>query len=424
MRRKLAAKRNAEAIAKHTVKGGKKKTTEVHRFAHPFFTTIPIASRRSIPGVGKRMVNHIAATLEPIPDPIRNPPLLLLSDIVGKSAADAIGATNSISFHAVGDTGHIGGGTEDMQEYVADAMALDFDISHPNISPAFFFHLGDVNYFDNTDKGYQEQFYVAYKRYPGKIIAIPGNHDGEIYKYDGSSVGQKNTLDAFIRNFVQPTASVPLAAGTIYRQMISQPGVYWNLEAPLVDLIGLYSNIAEGPGFIADPTIGNKQKDWLAQILTKIKAARSSGARKALIIGVHHPFFSSGAHSGSPQMLADLDAVCNSCGIMPDAVLTAHSHDYQRYTRYVTFGNRAMEIPFIVAGGGGRGLSPHLSAASGIRSGNLTYEKSLKDYGYLKVTVTVSEMEIQFIHVQVAGGSMSRIVFDTVNVDLNTNKLR
>src|SRR4029077_542120 len=144
------------------------------------------------------------------------------------------------------------------------------------------------------------------------------------------------------RNFVQPTPSVPTAAGTIYRQMVSQPGVYWSLEAPLLDLIGLYSNIAEGPGFIADSKIGNKQKDWLSQTLTKVKNARSAGTRKALIIAVHHPFFSSGAHSGSPQMLADLDAVCNSCGIMSDAILSAHSHDYQRYTRYVTFDNRNM----------------------------------------------------------------------------------
>ncbi len=416
--------KKANATSKKTVKKTKMKTAEVYRFAHPFFTTKPVSARKPVPGVGKRMTAHIATTLEPIPDPIRNPPVLMLSDLIGKSEADAIGATNSISFHAVGDTGHVGGGSEDMQEYVADAMALDFDIAHPDRSPAFFFHLGDVNYYDNTDKGYQEQFYVPYKRYPGKIIAIPGNHDGEIYKYDGSWVGQKNSLDAFIRNFVQPEPSVPPAAGTIYRQMVSQPGVYWSLEAPLMDLIGLYSNVAEGPGYIADSMIGNKQKDWLSQTLTKIKQARSAGARKALIVGVHHPFFSAGAHSGSPQMLADLDQVCKSCGIMPDVVLSAHSHDYERYTRYVTLGNQNMEIPFIVAGGGGRGLSLHLSAASGIRSGDLSYEKSLLDYGYLKVTVTTSEIEIQLIQVQVIGGSMSTNVFDTVNVDLNTNKLR
>jgi hypothetical protein len=362
--------------------------------------------------------------LEKIPEPIRKPPVMSLSDIIGQTDADAIAATNSISFHAVGDTGHIGGGTEDMQEYVADAMAADFDIARPEISPAFFFHLGDVDYYDNTDKGYQEQFYVPYKRYPGKIIAIPGNHDGVIYKFVGSSVGQKHSLDAFIRNFVQPKPSVPTAAGTILRQMVSQPGVYWSLEAPMLDLIGLYSNVGEGPGFIADSTIGSKQKTWLQQTLTKIKGDRSSKGRKALILGVHHPFFSSGAHSGSPQMLADLDEVCKAAGITPDAVLSAHSHDYERYTRYFTFAGQNMEIPFIVAGGGGRGLSPHLTAATGIRSGNLTYEKSLRDYSYLKVTVSALEIEVQCIHVQVDGGHMSKTVFDTVNVDLQTNRLR
>ena len=422
----LKTKKKAASAAKKPAKGTSKGTpaATVRQFAHPFFTTTPIAARKNVPGVGKRLATHIAAKLEKIPAPIRNPPVLTLADIVGQPAAKAIAAKNSISFHAVGDTGHIGGGTEDMQEYVADAMAADFDIAHPDSSPAFFFHLGDVNYFDNTDKGYQEQFYVPYKRYPGKIIAIPGNHDGEIYKYDGSSVGQKHTLAAFIRNFVQPQASVPPAAGTIYRQMVSQPGVYWSLEAPLLDMIGLYSNVAEGPGYITSPTIGHKQKDWLGQTLTKIKAARTGKTRNALIIGVHHPLFSGGSHSGSPLMLADLDEVCKKCGIMPDAVLTAHSHDYQRYTRYVPFDNRNLEIPFIVAGGGGRGLSPHVKAATGIRVGDLSYEKSLKGYGYLKVTITVSEVEIQFIQVSLNGGVMSKTVFDSVNVDLKTNKLR
>jgi hypothetical protein len=428
MAKKIRTKSQLKAKKKvaPAAKGAAKKTpaATVRRFAHPFFTTTPIAARKTVPGVGKRLATHIAAKLEKIPDPIRNPPVLTLADIIGKADAKKIAAKKSISFHAVGDTGHIGGGTEDMQEYVADAMAADFDIAHPANSPAFFFHLGDVNYFDNTDKGYQEQFYVPYKRYPGKIIAIPGNHDGEIYKYDGSSVGQKTTCAAFIRNFVQPQASVPPAAGTIYRQMVSQPGVYWSLEAPKLDMIGLYSNVAEGPGFIADPTIGNKQKDWLGQTLTKIKAARTGKTRNALIIGVHHPFFSSGGHSGSPQMLTDLDKVCKQCAIMPDVVLAAHSHDYQRYTRYVPFENRNLEIPFIVAGGGGRGLSPHVSAASGIRTGDHSYDKSLKDYGYLKVTITAAQIEIQFIQVSVNAGVMSKTVFDSVKVDLKTNTLR
>ena len=73
--------------------------------------------------------------------------------------------SKSISFHAVGDTGHESGL---MQEFVSEAMAQDYDINHPEKSPAFFLHLGDVNYYDNTDQGYQAQFYIPYKKYPGK----------------------------------------------------------------------------------------------------------------------------------------------------------------------------------------------------------------------------------------------------------------
>lgn len=392
----------------------------IHRFAHPFFTTVPAQARAAVPGVGKRMTDYIAGTLQRIPDPIRTPPTMTLDDIVGADAAAEIQRLGSMSFHAVGDTGHSGGSTEDMQEFVAGAMTADFDITRPDASPSFFLHLGDVNYFDNTDRGYQEQFYVPYKHYPGKIIAIPGNHDGEIFKYDGSSVGQKTTLEAFTRNFLQPKAAVPTAAGSIYRQMVSQPGVYWTLNAPLVDIVGLYSNVAEGPGFIAAPAIGNKQKEWLQKTLTTIQQGRAAGTRKALILAVHHPPFSDGSHSSSVDMMKDIDDACHAARVMPDAVLAGHSHDYQRYTRYVTVGGSARQIPFIVAGGGGRGLSPHVAAARGQRTGDHSFDKSLRGYGYLKVTVTSSRLTMVFNQVE-AGGRASQ--YDSVSVDLTSGKL-
>ena len=34
------------------------------------------------------------------------------------------------------------------------------------------------------------------------------------------------TLHAFVRNFCRPTPSVPAVAGTVFRQMVAQPGVY------------------------------------------------------------------------------------------------------------------------------------------------------------------------------------------------------
>lgn len=239
-----------------------------------------------------------------------------------------------------------------MQLQVANAMSADYDPAKPAASPAFFFHLGDVIYYDNTDNGYHAQFYEPYKTYPGKIIAIPGNHDGELFKYDGSSTGQKVTIEAFQKNFCQAKTGVPSGAGTIYREMVSQPAVYWYLNTPFVDIIGLYSNMAENPGYIAAPSIGSKQKDWLTKTLKSISALRTVGKRKALLIATHHPPFSSGSHSSSTEMLIDIDDCCTQASIMPDAFLSAHAHNLQCYTRYLTFGGKNIQIPYIVCGGG------------------------------------------------------------------------
>jgi hypothetical protein len=417
---KKSSKKTRPTAATPTTRKAKATPMLINRFAHPFFTPKPVAERKAVPGVGKRMTDHIEGTLLAIPNPIRNPPTMSLDEIIGQQSSASIAATGSIMFHAVGDTGHAGGSTEDMQEYVADAMTKDYDIVNPDASPAFFLHLGDVNYYDNTDSGYHEQFYVPYKLYPGKIIAIPGNHDGELFKYDGQSTGQTETLQAFKRNFVQPVPSVPAAAGSIYRQMVSEPGVYWLLNAPFVDIVGLYSNVAENPGFLSAPSIGTKQTDWLGRTLSGIATARQRGTRKALFLAVHHPPFSDGSHGSSTDMLADIDRICNASGLMPDVVLAAHSHDYQAYTRYVTFQNREMQIPFLVAGGGGRGLSPHVAKATGARTGDHSFDKSLRDYGYLKVTVTSSTITLTFNQVA-QGGRVTQ--FDQVKVDLATNKV-
>ncbi|MBI1806500.1 MAG: metallophosphoesterase [Ignavibacteria bacterium] len=403
----------ARKASKATAKSSNRK---VLRFAHPFFTTVPHNRRRNIPGVGKRMTEYVGTKLEKIPDPQREP-TMTLEEIIGKPGVTAIKKAKAISFHAVGDTGHPNG---EMEELVADAMSGDYKAAKPEKSPAFFLHMGDVNYYKNNDAGYHEQFYVPYKKYPGKIIAIPGNHDGELYKFDGTSSGQKNTLDAFRKNFCPPKPSIPPAAGTIYREMVSQPGVYWLLNAPFVDIVALYSNVAEGPGYIAGKNIGQKQKGWLIKTLTAIQKERDKGNRKALLIVVHHPPFSNGGHASSTDMLKDIDDACKQSSIMSDAVLAAHAHDYQRYTRFVSPGGKKMEIPFIVAGSGGRGLSPHVGQANGKKDGDHTYDKSLRGYGYLTVTVTDRLLTISFTQVDKG----LKKPFDKVVVDLKTNLLR
>ncbi len=396
----------------------KTKTNKVLRFAHPFFTPIPVERRLFVDHIGTRMTDYIQTQLEPIPAPFREP-TMMLAEIIGDNGVAEIQQAGVMKFHAVGDTGMENGGTEQM---VADAMSADYNIANPAASPAFFLHLGDVNYYDNTDKGYHAQFYEPYKTYPGKIIAIAGNHDGELFKYDGSSVGQKVTLGAFIENFCQPKTGVPPAAGTIYREMISQPSVYWYLNAPFADIIGLYSNVAENPGYISGPVIGNQQKDWLIKTLKSINAGRAAGTRKALLIATHHPPLSAGAHSSSTDMLIDIDDSCTQVGIMPDACLAAHSHNIQCYTRYITFGGKNIQIPYIVCGGGGRTIQ-HVPQATGARVDDKTalqsyhtFDKSAFSYGYLIITATPKNLTID-VHTISSTGVKS--LFDTVTVNFN-----
>lgn len=414
--KKSTAKKSAKKAVKKkaTKKATVKHHTTVHRFAHPFYTDTKPKDRKEVPGAGKRMTDYVATKLEKIPEPLREP-TMTLEEIIGKDGVTGIQQFKSISFHAVGDTGEPKG---DSQQMVADAMSEDYNASHPHSSPAFFLHLGDVNYYENNDKGYHAQFYEPYKKYPGKIIAIPGNHDGELFKYDGSSVGQKKSLAAFMQNFCLPKPSVPPAAGSIYRQMVSQPGVYWVLNAPFVDVIGLYSNIAEGPGYISGKAIGTKQKDWFTKTLTQIKKARVNGGRKALIIAVHHPPFSNGGHDASTDMLKDIDDSCHTAGIMPDALLAGHAHSYQRYTRNINFGGKDLQIPFVVCGCGGR-TAQSVKKADGSTNGDHTYDASFRGYGYLSVMVSESNLTIEFLNVV----SDKKSSYDKVQVNLHTNSI-
>lgn len=203
--------------------------------------------------------------------------------------------------------------------------------------------------------------------------------------------------------------------------MISQPAVYWYLNTPFVDIIGLYSNMAENPGYISAPAIGNKQKDWLTKTLKSISATRAGGQRKALLIATHHPPFSSGAHSSSTEMLIDIDDSCVQAAIMPDAFLSAHAHNIQHYTRYLTFGGKDIQIPFIVCGGGGRQIQ-HVPAANGVKvtdqttvKSSHTFDKSLFGYGYLTVTATVNKLTIEIFEVKSSG---SKSILDTIAINL------
>ena len=221
-----------------------------------------------------------------------------------------------------------------------------------------------------------------------------------------------------MNNFCQPKPGIPPAAGTVFREMVSQPGVYWVLNTPFADIIGLYSNIAEGPWFIEGKDIGQDQKNWLIKTLIAIRKARETGPTKALVIAVHHPPYSSGGHAPSIGMLNDIDDACVQGGIMPHALIAGHAHNYQRYTRFVKSHGKELQIPFVVAGCGGRGATA-VSKADGSRKDDHTFDKSLQGYGFLTLTADAKLLTIKFTQVD----KTKRKLFDTVKVNLKTNKL-
>jgi hypothetical protein len=386
------------------------KSVQPTRFAHPFFTTTPLAKRTPVPGVGTSLLAHIQGNLEPIPAPTRSP-TFSLAEIIGQHGTTQIETSGSLRFHTAGDTGR---GADTPQGIVAEAMQTDFDIAHPETSPAFFFHLGDVIYGPNKNQQYRPEFYEPYVHYPGKIVAIAGNHDGEVFPGTDPT-----SLNAFLANFCAPAQVVPAIAGTIYRETMNQPGVYYLLDAPFLQIVALYSNAAENPGFISGPIPGQAQKTWLLNTLQGIAAQRKDGARKALMLATHHPPFTAGGHSPSTEMLADIDSVCQQAGIMPDLFLSGHSHSYQRYTRELTLAGRALQIPYLVVGTGGIN-DQAVPPATGRKTGDHTFVKSLKGYGYLLVEVSAASIHATMFAVDPNTHARSKLEDFTVDLSRNT----
>jgi hypothetical protein len=335
-----------------------------------------------------------------------------LADVISAQAAQEIQAHGTLSFHAAGDSGR-GANTE--QQDVAVAMARDVDVNNPAASPAFFLNLGDIIYGPDKSSHYPDKFYRPYADYHNAILAIPGNHDGDIDK-----------LQAYLDNFCQPPGTQPPLAAHFQRFMPNQPGAYWRLKAPFLDLIGLYSNADENIGTLTSG--GNNttgQIDWLHKTLKTVAQERAgAGGRKALLFATHHPPYNRGlqssgqGHPGNPQLLAQLDTACQDAGIWPDAVLSGHSHNYQRYMRAMTVDGQSRLVPFIVAGTAGIGLQ-EISTAVGAHVDGVTYVGGIKAYGYLTISVTSRQLSIVFTQQDQTHRSPLQIL----TIDLQTGQL-
>jgi hypothetical protein len=363
--------------------------------------------------------------VQPAPAPRVSPPRLNLADVVDDPMIAAIQAAKKIVFHAVGDTGAVKNNNPATEASVADLMAADVAAGGPD-APAFFFHLGDVVYYFGEDQYYYDQFYEPFRAYDRPIFAIPGNHDGVVFGTD-PNIPTVPTLQGFWRNFCAAAPGPSPDSGTLVRSVMTQPGVYFTLDAPFVSIIGLYSNVLEGPGVISSQggayPIGDEQTQFLTAELRRLKAEHDGGTR-AVVLAVHHPPLSvDSKHGGATGLSNDIDACCAAASLWPDVVLSGHAHLYQRYAR--TVGGQT--VPYVVSGSGGfAATKPLTNIVAPYVEGNVTLVHGpVIQFGYLTVTVDltgpVGALTVAFTLVD---GSGKRRVEDHLTVALPMGKQR
>jgi hypothetical protein len=370
--------------------------------------------------------------LQPLPFPAPRglpEPVLTLAETLGdrgSAVVQAVTKAGQIVFHSVGDTGNTRG--PDPQNLVADKMLADFDEAAPDETPQFFFHLGDVIYNFGERLYYYDQFYDPYRAYPAPIVALAGNHDGMI-----APGTHAITLDAFLANFCADGFRITPEAGGLSRTAQIQPGVFFTFEAPFVRILALYSNTLEDPGVISSqggtfPELNDSQLGYLRAALERVKAESFTGA---VILAHHHPAYTAGSkHGWSIDLRAEVDAICDEVGVWPHAVLSAHAHNYQRFTR----AHGETQIPYVVAGNGGHGLGKltrkatgplrvpmEIEAAGGGVDQVVLESYDDQDYGYLRIVVNEAQLRIEY-H-PATDGATAKTPDDSVTVDLGTRRL-
>jgi len=376
-------------------------------------------------------------------------PLQEAYGVHGGEVVKKIQSAGKLVFHAAGDTGASNEGKYGNEVRVCDQLTSDCYTSDEANRPAFLYQLGDVVYDFGESAYYYDQFYDPFRNYPLPIFAIPGNHDSFVVP---NTPAGSTPLEIFQRNFCATQPTITAEAASLHRTAMTQPGVYFTLDAPFVRIIGLFSNALEDPGVISSENnkwsaVPNYQLDFLDAQLALIKKQKYAGA---VILATHHPPFSyappkksggaGGNHRGSPGMLGDIDTICKARGVYPHAFLSGHAHNYQRFARKVQLGNQTYEVPFIICGDGGHNVNklvqgrngqppqePHYGAdasyldnKAAIASKGLTLEQyDDANYGYLRVTVDKQKLRIGFHQVGKRSIPQSRV--DVVTIDLSSH---
>jgi hypothetical protein len=268
---------------------------------------------------------------QPLPRPLGLPPYhYSLADNFAEINANIVAAKKMI-FHVLGDSGGVQDG--EFQSNVAAQMIKDIDAGGPSV-PQFCYHVGDVVYFTGLNTDYYAQFYEPYSHYTPPILAIPGNHDGEV---DDPTL--QTSLDGWVEYFMQPTPDVDPISKDAPRVGLSLPNPYWTLLTPFATIVGMYTNVPEGG------SVDSTQQQWITNEFATAQTDR------ALILALHHPIYSFDVfHSGSSKMADVLENAIRDTGRVPNLVLAGHVHDYQRIEKAISPNG---PTPFIVCGNGG-----------------------------------------------------------------------
>ena len=324
------------------------------------------------PGVFPLSVLTHTQKFQPLPTPLEEPPYHFDLETVLPGIGSRSAQSGKLVFHVVGDTGGIKNPNHQIE--VANAMAADLGGQSGDI-PSFFYHLGDVVYFNGQVSEYYAQFYEPYAHYTAPIMAIPGNHDGDPIN------ASQTSLDGWVDYFMQATPHVDPNSHDAPRVTLSLPNVYFTLDCPFVTIIGMYTNVPEGG------SIDSVQQQWLSNEF----ATAPNG--KALIVALHHPIYSfDNFHSGSARMADAIQQAINDSRRVPNMILTAHVHNYQRIERPIVSGSIT---PFIVAGLGGYYNLHTLNAAVGTTDSSTQAHLVAADdqhWGYM--TLIVNEISI------------------------------
>ncbi len=288
-------------------------------------------------------VTHRNTGYQPLPRPLGLAPYHYSLTDNFPDIGTNIASAKKMTLHILGDSGGVQDG--EFQSNVAEQLIAQLDPKDP-ASPQFCYHVGDVVYFTGLHDDYYAQFYEPYSAYDVPILAIPGNHDGEV---DDPSI--QTSLDGWVDYFMQAHPDVDPISKDAPRVGLSLPNVYWTLETPYATFIGMYTNVPE------HGSIDSVQQQWLTNEFA------TAPKNQALILALHHPIYSFDVyHSGSSRMADVLENAIRDTGRVPNLVLSGHVHDYQRIEKTISPDG---PTPFIVSGNGGYHNLHQIHSANG-----------------------------------------------------------